>query len=124
MTGKVHTLLSRFIILFLKAGSVLPLRVLHGIGSGIGLILASFPNEPRWITRSNLNVCFPGIDADRFRELEQGSLKETCKGFMELAVFWGRRRPDSGKFVQQVNGGEILESAFKTGKGEIGRAHV
>jgi len=116
---KVHTLFARFIIIFLKTASVLPLRALHGIGSGIGWILAVFPDELREITRSNLRICFPGFDAGRLRELERDSLKETCKGFMELAVFWGRKRPDSGKFVRQVNGGEILDSAFKAGRGVI-----
>ena len=115
----MHTLLARFIVLFLKAGAVLPLSTLHWVGSCIGWCLALFPNEPREITRSNLQVCFPELDRARLRDLERDSLKETCRGFMELAVLWGRRKPDSGKFVRQVRGGGILQSAFRAGRGVI-----
>jgi KDO2-lipid IV(A) lauroyltransferase len=105
--------------LLLRLLGVLPLTLLHGIGSLFGQLFSLLPNRHRHVTLRNLALCFPEMSERQRARLLVQSLQETGKTFMETALMWrGSRRRILG-LVREVEGEEHLKAALEKGKGVI-----
>ncbi|RUQ35637.1 MAG: lipid A biosynthesis acyltransferase [Candidatus Competibacteraceae bacterium] len=68
--------------------AMLPLRLVHWIGAGLGGLLGWIPNEPRHIAERNLALCFPEWTPVERNRLLRRNLVETGKGLLELGPLW------------------------------------
>lgn len=103
----------------LRALARLPLPVLHGVGAAVGLAVDLFPNRQRYITESNLALCFPELSDRERRRLRRRTLVETGKTVAESLAIW---LGDSGRvlnMVKAVSGKEAIDAAMAEGKGVI-----
>lgn len=100
--------------------AMLPLRLVHWIGAGLGRLLSWIPNEPRQIAERNLALCFPAwTPTERDRLLRQ-NLVETGKGLLELGPLWLWRGARVLALVQgPVAGEDALADAARRRQGAI-----
>jgi KDO2-lipid IV(A) lauroyltransferase len=112
--------MSKQIIPFLiKITARLPLGLLRGLGSLLGLAMWYTKNKSARVTLDNLKHCFPELTAQERRKLAIQSLQETAKTGMEAGSIW--LHPWSwlqGKIVA-MEGDEILRTKVAAGKGVL-----
>ncbi|MFV8836290.1 lysophospholipid acyltransferase family protein [Aquisalimonas sp.] len=72
----------------LRATSLLPLPVAHGLGVVAGSVLAAIPGKHRAITDVNLRLCFPEYTDAQRRRLRRASFRELGKQLMETGIIW------------------------------------
>ena len=77
-----------FLITLLSLMSILPLRVLHFLGTILAYFLFLFPNSLRATTFTNLSLCFPQKLKKEILYQTKLSLIETSKNFFELGKSW------------------------------------
>jgi KDO2-lipid IV(A) lauroyltransferase len=99
---------------------LLPLRLLHAVGGGLGLLLGALPGtrESR-ITRRNLELCFPDWSEAERRSLYWQAFRELGKSLLELGWIWGRAPARALASVRAVEGAELLDRAIAAGRGVI-----
>ncbi|MBA1147711.1 lysophospholipid acyltransferase family protein [Ectothiorhodospiraceae bacterium WFHF3C12] len=103
----------------LKALSLLPLPVLHALGSVLGALLWIVPNPARSNALANLAVCLPDRDALERRRIARQSLRELGKVFAEMGVFWYASPRRLNRLVREVEGFELVEEAMRSGRGML-----
>jgi KDO2-lipid IV(A) lauroyltransferase len=97
--------------------ALLPLGMLHRIGSGVGMVIASWPNKQRRNALINIGLCFPELDRTAQQRLRTRNLREFGKTYLEIAYLWLRPADQVLSLVRDVKGGELLER--RDGKGLI-----
>ncbi len=99
---------------------LLPLRLLHGAGAALGLLLGSLrrTREAR-ITRRNLELCFPDWTEQARARMYRKAFRELGKALLELGWLWGRDARRVLEAVRAVDGEELLDAAVASGKGVI-----
>jgi Kdo2-lipid IVA lauroyltransferase/acyltransferase len=97
--------------------ALLPLGMLHRIGSGVGLVIASWPNKQRRNALINIGLCFPELDRAAQQRMRTRNLREFGKTYLEIAYLWLRPADQVLSLVREVKGGELLER--RDGKGLI-----
>jgi len=102
-----------------KALSRLPLRLVHGLGAGLGWF--AYWLSPTYARRMRDNLARSGIAVDdaEYRRLLRASIAEAGKGLLELFVVWGRPFDRSLALVRQCEGWEHVEAARAAGRGVI-----
>lgn len=95
----------------------LPLGLLHRIGAGVGLLIATWPNKQRRNALINIGLCFPELDRQAQRELRTRNLREFGKTYLEIGYLWLRPAGQVLSLVREVRGSELLER--RNGKGLI-----
>jgi Kdo2-lipid IVA lauroyltransferase/acyltransferase len=95
----------------------LPLGLLHRIGAGVGLLIASWPNKQRRNALINIALCFPELDRKAQRQLRTRNLREFGKTYLEIAYLWLRPAEEVLSLVRETRGSELLER--RNGKGLI-----
>jgi KDO2-lipid IV(A) lauroyltransferase len=90
---------------------MLPLRVLHGIGAGLGAAVAVFSANNRRMTQDNLRLAGFDVTAKQ-------ALRENGRAVLELAWVWLRPTPQVMRRVSVI-GQEHLDTALAKGKGFI-----
>lgn len=105
--------------LFLRLLSLLPLGVLHALGSALGWCLMRLPNRERRIARDNVARCFPELSDAQRRRLVADVLAETAKTFFETAALWHWSAPRVLKLVKEVDGRGVLDRAVAEGRGVV-----
>lgn len=103
----------------LRLCSVLPLSVVHGLGSCVGRLVWLRKTQSARITRTNLGLCFPARSAPQLDALAQASLVDTAKTACELGRIWVRSAPQALEHIVRVSGQEILDEALSANKGVI-----
>ena len=106
-------------ILFYRTISLMPLRAIHGLGSILGWLQYVFKTDNRRISEINITLCFPELDEARRRELVRQSLAESSSAFLEMGAFWHMSPTRMERYVQSVNGKEILVSSARAKNGLI-----
>ena len=98
--------------------SLLPYRLLKGLGWCLGSILFFIPCYSRTIAKINLELCFPELDAKARRRLFLKCYQSVGFCFFEtaLALFASNRRVAPWVSFKNV---EVLEQAEKEGVGVI-----
>lgn len=95
----------------------LPLGLLHRLGSGLGLLLAHWPNRQRHNALINIGLCFPELDQRYQRQMRNRNLREFGKTYLEIAYLWLRPAETVLSLIREVRGGELLER--RAGQGLI-----
>lgn len=109
----------RLLFAVLWLAGLLPLRILHALGSAVGDFAWWRNGRERRITTINLallntqNSALSGqLDARRV-------LRETGKSAIEVAKVWSGRPEKALALVREVRGAELFEQALASGKGVI-----
>lgn len=72
----------------LRTAALLPLGALRRLGRLAGVVLAGYASREREVTRTNLELCFPELDAVARERLLRASLIETGQTIAEFSVLW------------------------------------
>lgn len=104
---------------FLKSTACLPLWLNRGLGSGVGWICYMSRNSMYRVTRENLELCFPHLEATERKRLIRASLLETGKMMFETGAVWLRDFRWLKSKILAVHNREILDDALAEGKGVV-----
>lgn len=100
--------------------ALLPLRLVHGIATLLGRIVAQRPSlRITQVTRTNIRLCFPHLSPTDQEALVKQSLIETCQAFSELGALWLWRTDRVLGLVRKVSGEACLQQALQQGKGVV-----
>lgn len=96
----------------------LPYRARMAIGSGIGLVLHALARERRYITRTNIDLCFPELSEAERRKLVRDTFIANGIGLIETATGWVR---PPGFLTDHVDfiGLDVLLNAKAQGRGVL-----
>jgi len=112
----MQTKLIYFLVRFL---SVLPLRVLHGLGHAMGWLLYWIPNREQHTARVNLEQCFPELSEDERDSMLNRVLRENAITLLEMPAVWFG---DTERWLQRLDMGTVraeVENLLDQGKGLI-----
>jgi Kdo2-lipid IVA lauroyltransferase/acyltransferase len=100
-----------FLLRLFKLLSFLPLRFLHGLGAGLGAVVAWISPRNRAMTRENLQLA-------GFHVTPAAALRENGRAVLELAWVWFRPAHEVLGRVR-LTGKEHLDAVLAQGKGLI-----
>lgn len=103
----------------LRLLSWVPLRVLHALAVPAGVVMRRLPWRGHAIVRTNLELCFPELDADERESLYRRHLVETMKLAMESGAVscWSARKLE--RHVRSVSGWEQAVRSIDGKRGVI-----
>jgi len=104
-------------LIHLLAG--LSLKNGHRVGTMLGKLFNLIPNRSRHVTRTNVRLCFPGMDIPTQNKLTKTSLIETGKTLTEASPMWVWPKNKLLGLIKNVQGEELITSAMKNNKGVI-----
>ncbi len=96
----------------------LPFHLRMFIGRCLGLLLHNLAKERRYITQTNIAICFPERNARQQAELVRDCFIENGIGFIETAVGWVRN-PRRFQHLLKIINAEAMQTALAKGKGVI-----
>lgn len=84
----------------------------------MGRLLYCFPSKIRFITKTNIKLCFPELSADKQKKLIKKNFENLGTGILETAMAWWL--PDQKlEHLLHIKGLEHGEQALAQGKGVI-----
>ena len=104
---------------FIRAFARLSLKNCHRIGAFFGWILYRVPNRHRFVSRINLELCFPEMSQKEREKLLQKNLIEAGKQVTEISPIWNWPAEKLFATIKKVEGEAILEGALQQNKGVI-----
>ncbi|OOG43544.1 lipid A biosynthesis acyltransferase [Rhodanobacter sp. C05] len=107
------------IYLLLRLLALLPLRVLHGIGSGLGRVLLWRRGQMVQNTAVNLRIVRQALDDAAQAALLREVVSESGKSVSEIVKVWGAGAERALALVREVRGEALLDAALAAGKGVI-----
>jgi KDO2-lipid IV(A) lauroyltransferase len=107
------------IYLLLRLFGQLPLRVLHGIGAGLGRLMLWRHGRTAHDTAVNLRIARPALDDAAAQALLREVMLEGGKSITEIVKIWGVGATRALDLVREVRGAELFDAALATGKGVI-----
>ncbi|WP_126535731.1 lipid A biosynthesis acyltransferase [Aerosticca soli] len=107
------------VYLLLRLFGLLPLRVLHALGAGLGRCLLLLRGRSARIVSINLRIARPGLDEAAHRALLREAMAESGKMLVETVKIWGGGAQRALGLVREVRGGELFDAALAAGKGVI-----
>lgn len=105
--------------LIFKLLALLPLGVLRGIGSAIGLSMWLLNGRAAKVTRENIALCFPELSPAQQTTLTRQSLQETAKTAMEAGAIWRNSWAWLQGKIVAMEGDDILRAKLAEGKGVL-----
>lgn len=105
--------------LLLRLLALLPLRVLHGIGSGLGRLLLWRRGRMVRNTAANLRIARPQLDGAGQETLLREVMIESGRSVSEIVKVWGAGAERALELVREVRGAALLDAALAAGKGVI-----
>ncbi len=105
--------------LLLRLLGKLPLRVLHGLGAGIGLLSLWRRGRTVHNTAVNLRIARPALNEDARSALLRSVMIESGKSATEIAKIWGSDAMRALDLVRDVRGEALFDAALAAGKGVI-----
>ena len=99
--------------------SLLPLRVLHGLGALLGRITYAVSPGYAARIRENLGQAGYSLESDEGKRLLKSCIEEAGKGIMELPWVWGRSYEEVLGKVLECRGKEHFDAAQQEGKSVI-----
>jgi KDO2-lipid IV(A) lauroyltransferase len=98
--------------------ALMPLRLRLWLGARLGDLTFLLGRERRYITRINIDRCFPELNAREREALVRRSFRENGIGLVETACGW--IRPASHfKPLARLKGGELIAAALAQGRGVL-----
>lgn len=107
------------IYLCLRLLALLPLRVLHGIGAGLGRLVLWRHGRTAHHTAVNLGIARPSLREAERAELLREVMAEGGKSISEIIKVWGGGAEQALKLVREVRGEALFDAALAAGKGVI-----
>jgi Kdo2-lipid IVA lauroyltransferase/acyltransferase len=107
---------------FLRLFALLPWRAVQAVGTGLGWLMWKIPSRSRDVVHINLSNCFPELDAQQLRLLEQQTHRDIGKLLAESACAWIWPAEKTLTLIRQVEGLDVMQQALASGKGVIGIA--
>ncbi len=104
---------------FLTVSSGLPLRMTHGIGSLLGLLLMYWPNRLKNTARINLRLCYPRLSEAERRQLCRRCLQESGKTLLEIGAMWRLPRETLLGKITATHGETAFRQAIAENKGVV-----
>jgi KDO2-lipid IV(A) lauroyltransferase len=98
--------------------SMLPLRWMQAIGSGIGVLLYRLVASRRRAARTNITQAYPEYSEAQVRALNIASFKSLGISVFEIAQAWWANR-DYLRSICDIDGKQHLDEALSRGKGVI-----
>ncbi len=105
--------------LVMRLAALLPLRVLHGIGAGLGWLLWRTGSSAARQARVNIGFARPRMAADAREALVRESMQGFGRSMTEIAWIWGRGARRALAEVREVRGRELFDAALASGRGLI-----
>ena len=99
--------------------ALLPLRVLRLIGRLIGRALWWLGSDARFVTETNLRLCYPEMLPAERERLARDSLQHLGMTALEVTQAWHRPAQHCLNQILSVEGAELFEDAKKAQKGVI-----
>jgi KDO2-lipid IV(A) lauroyltransferase len=96
-----------------------PLPVIHGLGAGLGWLLARLPIRVNYYVRRNIELCFPELTRQQLRQRVRKSCQEICKGILEQPMFWVRSPQWIMRRILHTPSMTPVQQAYAEGKGVI-----
>ncbi|CAB5502866.1 lysophospholipid acyltransferase family protein [Bathymodiolus thermophilus thioautotrophic gill symbiont] len=93
-----------------KFFALMPLRLNHFIGGGIGRLLYLTNNRSKSVVSRNIDICFPDLSEEQRQNLIKKSLIETGKGLSEMGFVWFNSVEHNAKHVVKIKGEEHLQT--------------
>ncbi len=109
----------RLLFALLWLAGLLPLRILHALGSVFGDLAWLLNGRERRITTTNLTLLETHEGALAGQIDARQVLRETGKTAIEVAKIWCGRPGHALGLVREVRGAELFEQALVSGKGII-----
>jgi KDO2-lipid IV(A) lauroyltransferase len=104
---------------FVRLVSFVPLGASQAIGRCIGRINVALNARGTRVTRTNLELCMPGLSEAARSQLMRDSLKHTGQMLMETPATWlGSRRRIMG-WIRNVENEELIREPLAEGRGVI-----
>jgi len=102
----------------LRLFSLLPYRVLLGLGRGLGWLGRHLARQRTAIARRNIELCFPELTAPERQQMLEAHFASLGIGIFEIALaWWASDRRLAG--LAEVSGLENLHAATEQGKGVL-----
>jgi KDO2-lipid IV(A) lauroyltransferase len=105
--------------LLLRLFGLLPLRLLHAAGAGLGRLSLWARGRTAHDTTVNLSIARPGLDRSVHAALLRQVMAEGGKSITEIVKVWGAGPEKMLRLVREVRGGELLDAAVARGKGVV-----
>lgn len=103
----------------LRLLGLLPLRLLHALGAGLGSLLARGDGRLAWHTEVNLKLVRPHWSDRQRQDGKRDVLRHAGRSLTEMAAIWGRSPDRALKLVRRVHGEELFEQALASPAGLI-----
>ena len=103
----------------LKLVALLPLSLLQLIASWFALLLNSFESSIKRITRINVQLAYPDLNAEQYKILIKNSLKSQCMTYIESIKIWGMPQKYNVGLIKNIFGEQHLTEALNSEKGTI-----
>lgn len=97
----------------------LPLRALHALGAALAWAVRVGGRGETRVTRRNLELAFPALDADAREALGRASLRATGQALAETCRLWTRPAEANLPLVREALGTDLLDAAQRAGRGVI-----
>lgn len=103
----------------LKLVALLPLSLLQLIASWFALLLNSFESSIKRITRINVQLAYPDLNAEQYKILIKNSLKSQCMTYIESIKCWGMPAEYNLALFKNIYGEQYFTEALANKKGVI-----
>ena len=103
----------------LRVSAWLPLGLLQSFAAAVAVLVKVLPNDLRRITRINIDLCFPELEASQRQRLVKRSIVEAVRTAFEFGPAWHYSQKRFNAVVHQVIGREQLDQAVAAGRGVI-----
>jgi KDO2-lipid IV(A) lauroyltransferase len=107
------------IYLCLRVLALLPLRIVHGIGTAMGRLVLWRNGRTAHHTAVNLRIARPSLDSAKQHALLREVMAESGKSISELVKVWGAGASRALDLVREVRGEHLLDAALAADKGVI-----
>jgi KDO2-lipid IV(A) lauroyltransferase len=97
----------------------LPLSVLQRLAGLLAWCSARLDTREARVARVNVALCFPDLDADGQRRMLAATLRHTACAVLECARIWTRPQASSQRWIVEVHGLDLLDTARAGGRGVI-----
>lgn len=104
---------------YLKGFALLSLKNCHRIGGFFGWLLAITNNRHRFISNTNVKLCFPEMETKQQQTLVKKSLIEMGKTLTEISPMWQWDKQKLFSSIKSVTGEELLQKALENNNGVI-----
>ncbi|WP_255535800.1 lipid A biosynthesis acyltransferase [Polynucleobacter sp. es-GGE-1] len=87
-------------LVFLKLLSLLPYKILVSIGYGLGFIAARLPGDRNRVVKTNLQLCFPNLNADEIDILRKKHWRLLGRSLVEKSIIWLGSEKQLNKMIE------------------------